>query len=161
MRFSTIGLVVFVSLLLIAGCAKKQEEASKLEQEMLEQERPGGDSLQPDAGAVPQEAAIEDSVAVTANADAVPEESYETFAAAPASGWTVQVAACEDRDYAEHLLRLFTSRGYEPYRTVTVQDGVTFHRVRIGAKDSRAEAIVLRDELVDRYSIAAWVDEAQ
>jgi len=149
-----LGLVLLVGLI-AAGCSDKKKEAARLEQEMREMEQRSADSA-----ALVQDT-IEDSLAATAgDVDAVPEEgtAERMMPGRPAgSGYSVQVASCEDEGYARYLVDLYTERGFEPYvETYSGADQV-YHRVRIGLFETRAEADQLKEQLNDSYSIDPWV----
>ncbi|MFH1688371.1 MAG: SPOR domain-containing protein [bacterium] len=146
-----------LGILVVFGCAKKKEEAARLEQELIHQESLAMAESLADARAVPPESEAVEST--TSDAGAVPREktAFEPQEA-PGSGFTIQVAACEDLEYARHLIEVFTGRGYEPYLTSTIQDGQTFYRVRIGAFDGYSQAKAVQDELADRYSAPVWID---
>jgi cell division septation protein DedD len=147
-------------LLLSGGCAKKKEKAAELEKEMMGEET-AVDSA--NAEALPPETLTAEEQPV--DVDAVPAESRQETSSVSygaAEGYTVQVAACESREYAEYLIRKYTQRGYEPFLTRTVEDGQTYHRVRIGDFSNRQEAEALRAELMDKYSVVdAWIDSPQ
>ncbi len=149
--------LVFMGLLL-AGCADKQKEAEELEREMM-QKRAAVDSA-PDTTR-PDTAARTDVTAPDARAVPVEEEARSISRKPPEGDFAVQVAACENIEYARYLVDLYTERGYEPYLTTTVQDGQTFYRVRIGGIATVKEAEALRTEVKDKYSVAAWVDRVQ
>jgi len=91
----------------------------------------------------------------TAEVEPVPEPAALDL---PGGSFTVQVAGCESLEYAQHLIELYTDRGYEPYLTETTVEDQVYYRVRIGGFEGLAEAKKLRDELIDRYSIEPWVD---
>jgi cell division septation protein DedD len=81
---------------------------------------------------------------------------------APAgAGYTVQIASCESEDYARHLVQVYTKRGYEPFVATITYNNLLYYRVRVGNFKSVAEAKVLRDELIDRFSVKAWVDRTE
>jgi cell division septation protein DedD len=160
MRLFTLTLLAVCVLMLAIGCSKeKKEEAAKLEMELLEQE--AGDTM---AGAG-DTAMPPDTAGMTSgqtDAQAVPEESepVEPIPEAPAGGgYTVQVAATKDMEYARELIDLYTQRGYDPFVVTAQVGGETYHRIRIGSFENRADAKLLQAELVDRFSISAWVDE--
>ncbi|MBD3257031.1 hypothetical protein GF377_01265 [candidate division GN15 bacterium] len=144
---------------LAIGCSDKQEEAEKLEQEMLEREGTV------DTGTPAAETALpEDDTMPTADVTAVPEEDVEPvmedLPMAPASGgYTLQVASCPDADYARHLVTLYRDRGYTPYVMTATVEGVDYYRVRIGDLASKAEADALKAELRDRFSIDPWLTQ--
>jgi cell division septation protein DedD len=70
----------------------------------------------------------------------------------------VQIAGCEDESYALTLVGRYQNRGYEPFVVKTDIDGITYYRVRIGMLYSLDEAILLRQELADLYSVDGWID---
>ncbi len=141
-----------LSILLVFGCSKKKEEAAELEQELLNQQDTAAETIESPADTMP----------ALADASAVPEEVEYTPPSAPVgSGYTVQVAGCEDQAYAEYLIDTYTQRGYEPYLTSANVAGQTYYRVRIGSFETLAEAKVLKSQLADRFSIDAWIDYVQ
>ena len=147
-------LIGLLAALLFIGCAERQEDAEKLGQEVMEQEAEAVDTMAPDESVI-DSSAVED---LSADASAVPDESVTLPGAPVGEGYTVQVAACEDYEYAQHLLDLYRRRGYEPYAVRLIHEGQTFYRVRIGSFENAAEAAALKTELIDKYSIEAWVD---
>ena len=153
MRYLKTVFAIMLSILVISGCSKKKEEAAKLEQEILAQAE---DSV--------RNVAIADSIAADSQmmAEEAAEELEDMVPAMPqrpaGDGYAVQVASCESEDYARHLISLYTGRGYEPYVTEISIDGQLFYRVRIGLYESAGEAIELKKELADKYSVSAWVD---
>jgi cell division septation protein DedD len=152
MDFPRYLMLALLALVVVFGCSKKKEEAAQLEQEMLGQQ---------DTLAATAEATV-DSTALMADLTAVPDEDeYSVAAEPPGQGYTVQVAGCEDRVYAEHLVEVYSQRGYEAYVVSANVQGQTYYRVRIGAFESLAEARALETQLADRYSIDAWVDYTQ
>jgi cell division septation protein DedD len=155
LKYVVVVITVGMMLVLALGCAEKQEEASALEQELLDQELPTADTTTD---------AVVDSVeaeAVVPDASAIPQED-KTFEQAPpvGGGYTVQIASCENLEYAQNLVDKYAGRGYEPYLTSIVIEGQTFNRVRIGGLEGFSQAKALRDEIIDKYSEAeAWIDE--
>lgn len=148
------GLVICV----LAGCSdKKKEEAAKLEQELQQMDQTADTS----AGATAQPATPAPETPA-ADVAAVPQEEETAMSAMPSApsgdGFTVQVASCENRDYASHLVDVYFGRGYEPFVSTFNEDGQTYYRVRIGNLNSYAEAKALKLELADRYSINPWID---
>lgn len=154
MNYYKFTLVITLSLVLIFGCSKKKEEAAEMEAELLGQ----ADTTAVDTG-VSMTAA--DSAAGLADETIVPEEEEFVPSAPPGAGYTVQVAGCEDRAYAEFLLDKYSQRGYEPYLTQANVGGQTYYRVRIGAFETLSEAKALKAQIADRYSVDAWVDYTQ
>ena len=156
MRFLLIVSLAVAGLWVLQGCSDKQKEAERLEQEMRDLDSGDSGTLQDTAAA--------DLSATADAAAAVPEEPAEVKPAMPqapsGSGYTVQVASCEDEDYARHLVDRYTGRGYEPFVTTITYNNQTYYRVRIGNFANYSEAKALMNELVDRYSISGiWVDE--
>ena len=148
-------LIGLLAALLLIGCADRQEDAEKLGQEVMEQEGETADSLTSDAQITEDSRAVDD---VTADVSAVPEGTSSLTEAPVGEGYSVQIAACEDYEYAQYLLDLYRQRGYEPYAVKFNHEGQAFYRVRIGSFESAAEAAALKTELIDKYSIEAWVD---
>lgn len=157
MRFLLIVSLAAAGLLLLQGCSDKQKEAERLEQEMRDLDAA-------DSGAL-QDTAVDTDMTATADAaTAIPEEPTEVKPAMPPApagvGYTVQVASCEDEDYARYLVDRFSGRGYEPFVTTITYNDQTYYRVRIGNFTSYSEAKALMNELVDKYSISGiWVDD--
>ncbi len=157
MRYLRILLILGMFVALLAGCSDKQKEAEKLEEEMKALESDGSEAVE---GEIVEEGAVaEEPVSDVA---AIPEE--ETLQAEPlptapeGSGYTVQIASCEDSGYARHLIGVYSKRGYEPFVTEVEVDGQQFYRVRIGTFGTLGEAAQLKSELSDRYSLDPWID---
>ncbi len=152
--------ILGLTLVLALGCAEKQDEVAKLEQEMLDQEQPTVDSL---GAAVDANPDATEAVTAVPDASAVPQEDTEFEQAPPVgAGYTVQVGACKNLEYSRILVDTYTARGYTPFLTSAVIDGETFYRVRIGSTEGYSEAKSLKDELIDRYSVAEiWIDETR
>ncbi len=143
-----VAIIMVASLLF--GCSKKQDEAAELEKELL--------GKKDTAAAVVEQAVVD----TTPDVAAVPVEPEPSYPGAPAgAGYTVQVAGCEDRVYAEYLVEKYTTRGYEPFVTVANVEGQTYYRVRIGMYETLSEAKALKIQLEDRYSVNAWIDYIQ
>ncbi|MFQ5454080.1 MAG: SPOR domain-containing protein [Candidatus Zixiibacteriota bacterium] len=138
---------------LIFSCSKKKEDAAKLEQEMLQQEVDSNairDSIQ-------EMEAVMDSLAETEESMEVSEEAVMP-GQPEGEGYTIQIASCEDRTYAEYLINKYLERGYEAYMTTITYDGQTYYRVRIGLFEALSDARLLEDELEDKYSKDVWID---
>lgn len=149
MRIHKFPVVFVLLLLLVFGCSKKQEEAAELEKELMGKPDTVAEVARPPV----------DTTTQAVGAAAVPRETKPPIPSAPAgSGYTVQVAGCEDRAYAEHLVEVYTERGYEPYMTAATVNGQTYYRVRLGSFASLSEAKALKSELKDRFSLDAWID---
>jgi len=147
-------IVLFLlALVLLVGCSEDtKKEAAKLEQEMMGEE-----------AADTATAAVEDTlgeISEPMDAGAVPEEEEDVYVPSQpeGSGYTIQVASCESMEYAQHLIEKYSERGYEPYMTRVEVDGQLYYRVRIGNFQAKSEAVSLKAELMDRYSVQAWID---
>ena len=157
MRYLQVSLLCLLAAALMVGCSDKQEEATRLEEEMRAMES-AADSPAP----VPPPAGDSIRASTLADAGALPAEAVPTSTlmppAPPGEGYTVQVASCEDETHASYLVGLYRERGYEPFVTTHTRDGQLYYRVRIGMVPTMAEAVRLRDELKDKFSVGAWVD---
>ncbi len=147
-------IVLFMTIaLLLVGCSDEaKDDAAQLEKDLA------GDSM----AMVDSVAAVDSSAMVEAEVVLEPEVVEEPTKMMPkkpaGDGYTVQVAGCEDSDYALHLVEVYTSRGYEPFVTTITVEGETFHRVRIGIFAVLSDAKALQSELNDKYSIDSWID---
>ena len=153
--FALIG----VFALLAVSCSRKKEEAARLEQEMMQQEEAVDTAAE--AGLTPEDAA--EYAAPELDAGAIPSEEEPQFVPQEeeAAGYVVQVAACESMEYAQYLVEKYTARGYSAYLTTATIDGQTYYRVRVGGLATLQEAKVLKAELVDKYSVEAWIDKTE
>lgn len=145
-----------LSAILVTGCSDdKKEEAARLEQELM-----GGDSAQStESPAMTPDSMSPTKPAPTREPGAIPSERQVNLPGKPAgAGYAVQVAGCEDAKYADYLVGVYKSRGYEPYVTQANVGGTTYYRVRIGLFDTMSEARTLQAELQDKYSITPWID---
>lgn len=154
----SLKILIVLSLILAvgSGCSKKQEDAAKLEQEMLNQDtitdtvydttKVLSDSSQrkPDVGAIPAE-----------------ESSFEMPKQPAGEGYVVQVASCPDEAYAQKLVDLYTKRGYQPFVAHITFEGETYYRVRLGLYERLSEAKAMQAELMDKYSLTTWIDAVQ
>ena len=149
-----VGIIALALIALALGCSDKQEQAQQLEQEMMEPVP----ALDTTADTMQVESTLDDEV----DASAVPQEEptyVGSLPQAPAgNGYTVQVAGCEDRAYAEYLVGLYQRRGYEPFVTQATVDGQLYYRVRVGNFDTFEAARALRKEITGRFSVDGWVD---
>ena len=158
MNLLKIALLGGLVICLLVGCSdEKKEEAAQLEQELQDMEG-GRDTV---AETMTDTTGMADETSV-ADASAVPEEEQPDMSSMPPApqgeGWTVQVASCENREYARHLVDVYFGRGYEAYVTSAMVEGQTYYRVRIGNLQTYPAAKALKLELADRYSIAPWID---
>ena len=63
-------------------------------------------------------------------------------------GYTVQVGSFQSLEYAEGIVEALKKKGYSPsLATVSLPNGKTWHRVRIGNCNSREEAEILAQKL--------------
>jgi len=154
MSLTRLLLIAVLAGTLVMACSDKQKEAERLEQEMRDRET-AGDTLPGTAEDITGQ--------VEADAHAVPEEAVPVPEAMPPAplgeGYTVQVASCENQDYARHLVNLYRQRGYEPYVETHNQNGQLYYRVRVGNVATLGEARQLKAELEDRYSAQVWIDQ--
>ena len=76
-------------------------------------------------------------------------------AKSPASSkkWSVQIYAAPTKDVADNLVRKLKADGYNGYVVQATVNGETYHRVRIGPFDARAEAESVRQSFAhqERY----------
>ena len=140
----------------IVGCSKeKKDEAAQLEKELMGDSSSMVDSMMQDSAM----STMPDSSAMMEEEEKVVEEPTKLMPKKPAGdGYTVQVAGCESRDYAHHLVEVYKKRGYEPFVTSITVENQGFYRVRIGIFANYAEAKSLQVELNDKYSVDAWID---
>lgn len=153
MKILNLLIIMALAALFALGCAEKKEEAAALEQEMIDAEQEADTAI-----ATPFQA-DDSSATVEWTQEAEVEPEPEPVASdLPGGNFTVQVAGCESLEYAQHLIEVYTGRGYEPYLTETTVGDQVYYRVRIGGFESLADAEKLREELIDKYSIEPWVD---
>lgn len=88
-----------------------------------------------------------------------PDTKKKTAASAPPAGklYTVQVAAFVNADSARSWTGRLSSQGLPVWTTAYQFHGKTFHRVRVGAVPTVAEARKLGEMLKKRYSWTFWV----
>ncbi len=154
MKYLMSAVLIVLALLLALGCAQRQEDAAKLEREMLGQDTLADTAV--DAATVPPEMTPVDAAQTT---PPEPEESASAEITAPVGeGYTLQIASCPSMSYAQYLIDKFENRGFEPYMTSAVVDGQTYYRVRLGQFEDRAEVEKLKAKIEDMYSIVGWVD---
>jgi cell division septation protein DedD len=154
-------LLAFLGILalLAMSCSRKKEEAARLEQEMMQEEAETADAAA-EAGLTPEDTA--EYAAPDMDAAAIPSEEPQFVPQEEeAAGYVVQVAACESLEYAQYLVDKYTTRGYSPYLITATVDGQTYYRVRIGGLATLEGAKELKVELVDKYSVEAWIDKTE
>ena len=148
---SLIVLVALVVSLMICGCSDEaKNEAAKLEQELSDQ---GTEVVSEDSTPTDSMTAVEADM----DARAVPEEKTSVIAGPSGSGYAVQVASCESRDYADYLVDKYTGRGYLAYLTAFDHNGQTYFRVRLGPYETAEEAGDVKVMIKDKYSVEAWI----
>jgi len=146
-----------ICALLAAGCSQKKEEAARLEKEMMHEEAGAVDTT---AGASLAPGDTAERAATGMDVSAIPQEEEPEFVPQQeAGGYVVQVAACESLEYARYLMDKYTARGYSPYLTTVTVEGQTYYRVRIGGFETQQQASELQAELVNKYSVKAWIDK--
>ena len=146
---------IIVTLVWAMGCSDEQkEDAARLEAEMMELE-----GLKDSAPEVIDSAVVDDTVTPAMDAGAIPEKETTVIPSGPSgSGWAVQVASCEESDYAEYLVNKYITRGFEAYMTRFNHEGQNYFRVRLGPYETEAEARDKKAEVFDRYSVEAWIE---
>ncbi|MEW5795734.1 MAG: SPOR domain-containing protein [Candidatus Zixiibacteriota bacterium] len=186
MRSLKMLLLAGLMLAVTHGCSEKQKEAARLEQEVRDLEANDSASLDPSASSAettaqaesdPAQSAVADPAALPPEVRPQPETKPEPPSAVETSrpvespgpmppapsggGYTVQIASSETPEYARYLVSVYTERGYQPFVTTITYDNRTYYRVRVGQFKSVAEATVLMNELVDRFSIQPWIDRIE
>lgn len=76
--------------------------------------------------------------------------------AANGSGYTVQVAAVNERTEAEAIVRRLSGKGYAAY-VEAPKGGTTAYRVRVGTFESRRDAQTVADRLTKEERFKPWV----
>ena len=144
-----------LTLALFTGCSDKQKEAAELEQEMRDQ-KAADTAIGIDSAS---DMTVQESAA---DAEAIPDEAQPDLLPMPpvpvGEGYTVQVASCEDGNYARHLVGVYADRGYDAFVTTITYEGQTYYRVRIGNFGVISEARALEHELQDKFSATTWID---
>jgi len=70
----------------------------------------------------------------------------------PSSGWAVQLGSFSDKKNAERLATAVSKNGFSTYLMPSQQSGKLLYRVRVGPRDSRAQA----SELAERLAKAGY-----
>lgn len=153
MRYLRLLVLVMLAATLLIGCSEdRKKEAAKLEKELMNRQGETTGTTTP----VPVDTMQQQK---QMKAEAVPAEpAIGTPAPGQTIGYSIQVASCESRQYAESLVEKYKKRGFSPYITTFDYSGQTYYRVRLGPYDTRSEAESVKMELKDRYSVNAWVD---
>ena|GEM_PF-1236024 len=154
MQILRVIVVMLMAVVLLMGCSDKQKDAAQLEQEMEERDSDTGIASD-------QIAEVDTAAEPVPDVSAVPEEetpgSNLVLSTGDGEGYSVQVASCESSQYAEHLVNLYTERGYEVSVSTFPFGGVTYYRVRIGDYATLGEATGMKAELADKYSLDTWI----
>ena len=100
-------------------------------------------------------------VASGAGAPALPAAPSASLPAAPsasAAAWPVQVGAFKSRQQADEVQRRLTEAGFPAVLSpVTLDDGQSRYRVRVGGARSRGEAELLAQQVRARLPLTALV----
>jgi len=144
MKILKIILLIALSVFLVAGCKSKSKEADQSQ------------AIVPPVDTTPKV----DSAALQA-ADTMPavEETPGMPPVPKGSGYAVQVASCNDEQYARYLVELWKGRGYEPFVSTITQNNANVYRVRLGLFESQAKAKSVAAELADKYSLKTWIEQ--
>ena len=67
----------------------------------------------------------------------------------PTTGWAVQLGSFGDKQNAERLASVVSKKGFSTYLMSSQQAGKTLYRVRVGPRDSRAQATELAERLAN------------
>lgn len=151
---------LMVSFAVLFGCADSDDKAAELEQQMNELEGKAAE----DSGMAPDSVTHDEAMTpdeTESMTEPEPEETVPDFSGTPADAglYTVQIASCEDPQYAEHLVNVYKNRGYEPYVVSALVEGQTYYRVRLGGFAAFSEAKSMQAEILDRFSVEGWIAE--
>jgi len=98
------------------------------------------------------------SPAPSAALAAAPSASLPTAPPATAAAWTVQVGAFKSRQQADEVQKRLTEAGFPAVLSpVTLDDGQSRYRVRVGGARSRGEAELLAQQVRARLPLTALV----
>lgn len=100
--------------------------------------------------------------APSASEIAVPEPASPAepeAAPAPAGAWSVQVGAANDREEAERIAGKYAR--FRPRIEVAILQGKTWHRVRIGAFETKADAAKFLDDLARETGAKGFVTSSR
>ena len=98
------------------------------------------------------------SPAPSAALAAAPSASLPTAPPATAAAWTVQVGAFKSRQQADEVQKRLTEAGFPAVLSpVTLDDGQSRYRVRVGGARSRGEAELLVQQVRARLPLTALV----
>ncbi len=143
------------------GCSKDKDKVSELEKEVIQDQSQAAETETPATQDTSAEAAQPaEEHAMTPEA-APTEEPRKEYNQPTGEGFTVQVAAGTNYDYAHELADKFVDRGYDAYVTQATVNGEDFYRIRIGNYPTLTEAKSAGSELQDKYSVDYWVDNSQ
>ena len=154
-------LMVSVVLAFGFGCSKDKDKVSELEKEVMQDQNQTAQTETPPAQDTSAEMAQpEEEYAKTPEA-APTEEPKKQISQPMGEGFTVQVAAGTNYEYAHDLADKFTERGYDAFVTEATVNGQDFYRIRIGDYPTLTEARTVGAELQDKYSVEYWIDNNQ
>lgn len=72
-------------------------------------------------------------------------------------GYGVQLMATKQLDQAKELMNDFASDGYSAFVLSSSGKGRTYYKVRLGPYAHRAEALAIKDKVVQRYPNSPYV----
>jgi cell division septation protein DedD len=152
MRFR-VALVFALALATVTACGRGQEEQPPAQQ------RPATRVPMPPKPDSARMAARRTQAQAMPAPDTMKKPAPPTPAAARPAGklYTVQVAAFVNADSARSWTGRLSSQGLPVWTTAYQLHGRTFHRVRVGAVPTVAEARKLGEMLKKRYSWSFWI----
>jgi cell division septation protein DedD len=152
--------ILAIFLLLSVGCSKDNDQVSELEQEVLNDQ--GEDYLAEDETMAEDTMPEAEPEEYAMTPETAPEEEttedYDIPEPPPGEGYTVQVAAGHNFDYARFMVDKFITRGYEAYLQDADVEGETYYRIRIGNYATVTEARTVGEDIQDKYSLDYWID---
>lgn len=160
MRIVLIPILLLSILFLFSGCTK-DEEVADLEQEVREAESEdylADTTLAGEAATIAADTESAQEYAMTPEKALEEEKRAQMISPRPGEGFTVQVSAGTNHEYAKYLAGKFIERGYDAFVTEAVVDAQSFYRVRIGVFAGLNDAKTLGLELQDKYSVDFWID---
>ncbi len=161
MRILKFILMVSLVLAFEFGCSKDKDKVSELEKEVLQDQSQTAETQTPPAqDTLAEMGQPEQEYAKTPEA-APAEEPKKEISQPMGEGFTVQIAAGTNYEYAHDLADKFTDRGYETYVTEATVNGQDFYRIRIGDYPTLTEARTVGAELQDKFSVEYWIDNNQ
>ncbi len=141
MKISKIVCSLVLAIFLAAGCKDNSEEQAV---------------VPPPVQTTPK---IDTTAVLDVDTMAAVEEAVGMPPVPKGSGYAVQVASGTDETYARYQVDLWKKRGYEPFVSTVTHDNQTHYRVRLGLFATQSEAKKVVNELADKYSLKAWIDQ--